>query len=681
MAKSVRGGQQRQRQRTMRAGKRPTKKDEPAVYFMGGPGGRGAGSLALKQAVPIIQSPSRDVEDEFARFNEVLGPKGGTIQPPFDMVSLERLVQENSILVPLVHAMETNVECTGADIVPRDPVEVEVAGGESAEEETEDDAAADGDKPSPEEQRQAKEEEERRQASLEEFFAEPWPGMSFRTIRRKLRRDQERIGNAYLEGVRNLRGDLVACKWVEGKTIRLVRKDEPVEVERTVIRNGRPMTLLLQMRERRYVQVVGGKLSWFKDWGASRDLDKETGDWAPLGSLPRDRRATELLHFTVDKDIYTSYGVPRWISNVPSVVGSRMAELFNLDFFDSGGIPPLLIIVQGGKLASDVQRALSEHFTATGPTRHTAAILEAFSTGGDIDAPDRVRVTVERFGSERQNDSMFEKYQETSERKIRRSFRLGSIFLGMSDDVSFATAFASATVAESQVFKPERDEFDEMVNLHIMPELPHGDEFEYRSRPLVTRTAELQLKGVELANTAGVAGRESLREAINEVTSLELEAPDAGEMAERMEEAQNAAVAAAAAGRAGQPAGAAEQKPEGQAPSTTGGQGQRQPSRQASAKKDEEGAEALGLPSLPPDSITGLHALAESAAEAARLERWEPELVREVVEQVRTLQPAELQVFKALLAVETFPVLRFDPEGAADLSMALWEALARRADA
>lgn len=668
MAKRVRGGA---RQRSMRpAGKRSTKKAEPSVYFLGSPAQRSASGLTLKQAVPLVQSPARDVEDEFTRFNEVLGPKGGTIQPPFDLVSLERLVQENTILPPLIQAMETNIECTGADIVAREPVEVEVAGGESAEEEAEDAAAEDGDRPDPEEQKEAKEEQDRRKAALEEFFAETWPGESFRTIRRKLRKDQERIGNAYLEGIRNLRGDLIACKWVEGKSIRLVRKDEPVEVEREVNRNGRPMRLLIVMRERRFVQVVGGKIAWFKAWGASRDLDKETGDWAPLGSLPKDRRATELLHLTVDKDIHTPYGVPRWISNVPSVVGSRQAELFNLDFFDSGGIPPLLIIVQGGKLATDVQRALSEHFTATGPTRHTAAILEAFSTGGDIDAPDRVRVTVERFGSERQNDSMFEKYQETTERKTRRSFRLGSIFLGMSDDVSFATAFASATVAESQVFKPERDEFDELVNLHIMPELPHGDEFEYRSRPLVTRTAELQLKGVELANTSGVAGRESLREAINEVTSLELEAPDAGEMRERIEEAQ-----AAMRGRFGQPDGAQEQKPEGESPSSTGGQGQRQPSRQTARRSED----LMGLTTLAPDAITGLHVLAEEAAEAARLEKWEPELVRAVVEQVRTLQPAELQVFKALLAIETFPVMRHDPEGAVELATAMWEALARRA--
>lgn len=479
--------------------------------------------LIEKQAGGIVQSQARELEDETAGIQD-LRQDQSIVQPLYDPRVLARLAWRNNILPPLIEAMEVNVDGTGHEIVPLEPEDVQEpeqraeAEGEEEEDET-------GDELPPEIQKQ--------KTTIESWFDEPWPGESFLTIRRKLRRDQEETGNAYLEVLRNTSDDVIFARHIDAKTMRLVKLDKPVLVEKSVLRGGEEITAQVLIRERRFVQAIAGKFVYFKEFGASRDLDKTNGRWpedpenqetaGETGAAIRmspDKRATEIIHLINKRDPETPYGIPRWISNAPSVVGSRRAEEFNLDFFDAGGVPPLMIIVQGGKLAEDAEKALREHFLASGVARHQAAVLEAFSTSGDINSPQNVRVTVERFGADRQKDSMFEKYTENCDKRTRRSFRLPSLFLGMSDDVSFATAFASYTVAEAQVFKPERDEFDEMVNLKLMPALPDGDKFAYRSLPVIAVGAERQLSAMELVKD--IVEPAELVEEINQLANLSL---------------------------------------------------------------------------------------------------------------------------------------------------------------
>src|SRR5690606_20257571 len=109
---------------------------------------------------------------------------------------------------------------------------------------------------------------------------------------------------------------------------------------------------------------------------------------------------------------------------------------------------------------------------------HQIPVIETISTGGSLENASQVRVTVERFGAERQSDSMFEKYDERCEKRVRRAWRLPPLFVGASDDYNYASAFASYMHAEAQIFAPERAEFDEIINRTIMRELDPSGEFE-----------------------------------------------------------------------------------------------------------------------------------------------------------------------------------------------------------
>jgi PBSX family phage portal protein len=445
-----------------------------------------------------VQGNAFEPEDEYQQLYVGATRDQGIIQPPYVLRTLDRLSQENNALGPCIETMVTNVDGTGYDFESDD----------GKAEDNQDDSNI---------------------KALNDFFGEPWPGMSFTTMRKLLRRDMERTGNAYLEVLRNAQDEIAFIRHVDAKMMRMLRLDDAVPVDVQVMRGGKQVKLTVMQRERRYCQLVNGvSLMYFKEFGSKRDLHKKTAVWAPQGQrLPAQMRATEIIHLTTLPDAHTPYGVPRWINQMPSVLGSRQAEEFNLEFFNNGGIPPVMILLQGGTLQAETRRSLEQKLSGEAKKNNRAIILEVEPSGGSLEQTPQARVTVERFGAERQQDSMFEKYDQRCEERIRRSFRLPPIFVGQANDYSFATAFASYTVAEAQVFKPDRDEFDEIVSMRLLPALGFAG-YKMRSKPLVIEDATLKLQGLEVAVSLGDQVEPAdVVEAINEVCGLHLKVSEA----------------------------------------------------------------------------------------------------------------------------------------------------------
>lgn len=419
-------------------------------------------------------------------------PNAQIIRPPFNPITLAELVHENNAVGQCVAAMEVNIDGTGYDVDSGDPGE-----------ETDD--------------------EKDQGSGIKDFFDEMYPGKSFITIRRALRRDQESTGNSYLEVLRSVSGEIVFTNNLEAVNMRIVKLDDPVPVEVVVNRFGADVKLVMMKRERRYVQLVGSKFIYFKEFGSTREINKWTGVWQAEGEvIDANARGTEVLHFYPNKDTTSPYGLPRWINQLPSILGSRKAEELNLDFFNAGGLPPVIIAIQGGELTEPVRKQLNTYLSGKGASKHRAAIIELNSTGGDLNSAGNVRLTVERFGAERQQDSMFENYDSNCEKRVRTSFRLPPLFVGKADDYSFSTAFASYTVAEAQVFQPERNEFDEIMNNTIMKEIAPG--FVFRSLPLSVRDTTQQLKGIDMVK--GNLDVEGLFKSVNEITNMNLRVPE-----------------------------------------------------------------------------------------------------------------------------------------------------------
>lgn len=434
-------------------------------------------------------------EDEYLQYYVGGNRSINAIQPPYDLRTLDRLTQENNTLGPCIEAMVTNIDGTGFFLLKDAPG-------------AEDD---DGNHADPQ------------VLELWDFFNEPWPGESFVTQRKLLRRDVKRTGNGYLEVMRNAKDEIVFTRHVDSKMMRIIRLDDAVPQRVTVKRRGQDVSMTVMVRYRRFVQLVNGvQVRYFKEFGCPLDLDKDTGKWAAAGErLGAQKRATEIMHFIDLPDAHTPYGVPSWINQLPSVLGSRKAEEFNMEFFDNGGVPPVLIILQGGVLASESRKALEQRVSGPATKKNRVQVVEMEPSGGSLDSPAAAKVTVERFGAERQQDAMFENYDSRCEVRIRRAFRLPPIFLGDVSEYNFATAFASYTVAEAQVFRPERDAFDEIMTVKLIPALGYKG-LKMVSKGLSIEDATIKLQGIELAlQTQQIDAKETL-DAINETVGTRL---------------------------------------------------------------------------------------------------------------------------------------------------------------
>lgn len=437
-----------------------------------------------------VRARGWEYEDEFKGLYGPLGTDGAVsdvqiIEPPYLPRTLEALCQQNNTLNVCVAAIVTNVHGTGFDI-------------------------------------KAKKEEDAEDPKIKEiaaFFDETYPGESFRELRGKVGKDLERIGYAYIEVIRHLTGEIAFLRRLDPKMMRMVKLGEERPTKERALRNGKIVEINMMKRFRRFVQTLNGtQLLYFKEYGCKEPMNKNTGKWG--GIVGYKDAASEVLHLVKDDDSLTPYGVPAWLAQIPSVLGSRKAEELNLTFFDHGGVPPMMVFVNGGALTPRAADALRQHLS--GGNKHTIPVIETVSTGGTIDSPSAVKVTIERFGSERQDDSMFENYDERCEKRVRRAWRLPPLFIGATDDYNFASAYASYLVAEAQVFAPERQEFDDMINRKIMRELDPEGKFQFVSRPINMKDIEKQMNALKIAIDGQTIGRKQLVDQINTMTGLDL---------------------------------------------------------------------------------------------------------------------------------------------------------------
>jgi PBSX family phage portal protein len=437
----------------------------------------------------VVSSVPLQVEDVYVdMYYTASNTSGRLIMPPFNPITLKNMVMRNNVLLQCVEAMEVNVAGTGWEIRP--------IPGKSTEDKAE-------------------------LQMLKDFFGEPYPGMSWTTLRRQVRIDLESTGNAYVEVLRTADNQIAFLRYLDASLMRMVRLDAPVPVQKTVIRGGKEVTLTLNVRERKFAQMVGMKLQYYREYGCSRMVNRKTGEWVKKGEkLKADEVSTEVIHLTVKKDAQTPYGLPRWINNTPSVLGSRKAEEFNLGYFDAGGLPPAVVFLKGGAMAADVADTLRGYLSGKISDKQRAVIIETYSNAGSLDSNTRVDVSVERFGWESTQDAMFQNYDKAAEEHVRTSFRLPPLFIGKSQDLNFASAYASYLVAEAQIFGPERVEEDEVFNQLLRKEFKVKN-YELHSLPLNVKDVAIQLKAIDLIRDR--VKPDNMVKTVNDVVGLNLE--------------------------------------------------------------------------------------------------------------------------------------------------------------
>lgn len=460
--------------------------------------------------------------------DELFGGSGvKLVPPPYDPQVLARLPEQSGELGQLIEAMETNVEGFGHRLVAL------THPGPIPDDAGPDDANA----------RLAAEIKAER-IRLENFFNTAPEGMSFTALRRRKRKDEETLGFAFWEVIRNLKSEIVGLKHLTGAQIRLTVEDPDFTPVDTPVLVRDPDTggyvldtRLEYKRFRRFVQgqqvasatitrgVVSStsRLRYFKAFGDPRVVDADTGAYVPAGKvndwpdangkpsgqpMPQARRASEVLHWR----IYSSrspYGLPRYAGNLLALLGARAAEEVNYTTLKNNNIPSMVAAVSGGRLTGgSIQRI--EDFVRTqvseSGNRSKWLLLEGESAfDGEDAAP--VKIDIKPLTNDQIQDALFQQYIKGNVDSLRRSFRLPPIFVGSTTDYNRATAEASRKLADEQVFAPERGEVDWTINHYLLPALGvKHHRFESRT-PNVTDNQELIQMLASAERTGGITPR------------------------------------------------------------------------------------------------------------------------------------------------------------------------------
>lgn len=475
---------------------------------------------AILKAVVVGQDvsdpASREAGESATLFSSV-----GALEPPYDPAALCLLVEHSNALRQNLDAYAVNIDGFGHRLEPAIDFEAEDADARVADAIFLERSAArergeleDGTELEPTEEEVAARKRELihlarvERARLQSFFDFCCFDHSFVDLRRRTRQDLETTGNAYWEVLRDGRGEIARLVYVPSHTVRLMPLDaEPVEVEdRVQVSPVAFEAVPARRRLRRYVQVQGTDRVYFKAFGDPRAISKCTGAVFPSVEAmrradQRDGPATEILHFAIHSP-RTPYGVPRWVGALLAVLGSRQMEEVNYLYFENKSVPPLALLISGGRLSESsvprIERFIEENLK--GKTNfHKILILEAEGGQGE----NRARIELRPLTDAQQQDALFQVYDERNIDKVGGAFRLPRLLRGESKDFNRATAESALRFAEDQVFQPERDEFDYLINRKLLADM--GIRFwRFRSQTPVTRDPERMTAMVEKLVRVGV---------------------------------------------------------------------------------------------------------------------------------------------------------------------------------
>lgn len=431
-------------------------------------------------------------EDEFADAT-LSSITSLTLVPPYDPKTLLRIVEESNTINQCIAAYVTNIALCGTEVVQATP-KVAIDEGERDE--------------------------------LQSFIESVNADESLVTLLSKLVVDYERLGYAYMEVIRDRVGRMSIWRHCKAMYMRLTARDTQLIPVQYDIKRGPRTSVVTEMRQfRRFVQVINGKSRFFKEFGDPRRLDCVTGEFETAETkVPDERLATEIFHFRQGDDVY---GVPRWVNQMPSILGSREAEEVNLRYFEDNTVPPMILTVAGGRLTNqsyrDLQRLLTEQQLGR-DRQHKMILIEAVPERESLDDKGNVTLKVDKLTDARQSDGLFKDYDAANQAKVRSSFRLPPVAIGLSQDVTFATANVSAFIAESQVYAPERRRFDEIFNKQFVSGR-NGLNLKtvlLASRvPSITNSQEL-IKSLTALNTMGAITPRMANEAASKIMEIDL---------------------------------------------------------------------------------------------------------------------------------------------------------------
>jgi len=416
-----------------------------------------------------------------------------TVEPLYPPDSLLFLYNVSDTLRQCVDAMSTNIDSHGHMFEPT----IDFA-AEDIKEQIVAALMSDGGTKEPDEEtidrtiKEWKREARIERIRLKSYFEGVCFEYSFIDLRRATTTDKETVGWGAWEIIRDKKnGTPVRFKHVPSHSLRLSKARTPVEVEEHLpagVLKTRTVSVTRKLRLVVQLDESGSGFTYFKTFGDPRLIGTDGEDYtAPDGGEAKQmpegvEPATEILMFQT----YfpgTPYGVVRWHGMIPQIQGTREAQENTLDYLENSAIPRGMLLVADGRMGSDSVTKLENFFkTLKGEAENRMVVVEA-ETPRDkaLEQSGRVQIQWVSFRNEQREDATFAAYIASNAHGVGSTFRIPPILRGDTKDFNRATAVAALEYAEEQVFTPEREAFDWVMNRKILPLLDVRF-WKYRSR-------------------------------------------------------------------------------------------------------------------------------------------------------------------------------------------------------
>lgn len=279
-------------------------------------------------------------------------------------------------------------------------------------------------------------------------------------------KERERCGIAFIECIRDGSGNVVEIHNIlETETVRMSRR-QPEAHEYTVNYRGKEITRRKAFKF--YRQMVNGKTVYFKEFGDERQMDNRTGEYVET-PLPIEYQANELLVLKIGE---SHYGAVRWEGQIVTADGSYAAERLNGNYFHNGRHTPILILVNNGRLTDQARTEIQSYLSGVKGEKSQFGFLlvETETQEKDVAFENDAKPTVEikDLSPMLQKDALFSEYLEANRRKIQSAFRLPDVYLAYTTDYNRATVYAAMSLTEEQVFRPERERLEWIINNQLL---------------------------------------------------------------------------------------------------------------------------------------------------------------------------------------------------------------------
>lgn len=268
--------------------------------------------------------------------------------------------------------------------------------------------------------------------------------------------DREVTGNAFLEVIRDDKGNVIQLERVKPELVQLSKPEaEPALTK--VVHKGKERMVWKKFRKFKVDKYL------FKEFGDPRGIDFMTGTDT---DDPR-RQARELLHLKIGND---HWGVPRWIGNLVALLGARKAEELNYRYFTQGRHTPAALLIKNGQLSEASEQALLQYTQEVGneAMQHKMLVIETEKVTDGLDDKDKTDIELKSMADMLQSDALFLEYDDKVREKVLSSFRLPPVYVGLSQDYNRSTVEEAKRIAEEQVFQAEREALEDLFNRHLL---------------------------------------------------------------------------------------------------------------------------------------------------------------------------------------------------------------------